>query len=374
MEKEKVTRNLGLHSLFKSISNSFISLFVPLIVYNQLGYQMAILYLISVAILSLLAPVLLKTLIKKQPVTAICIHIVCAITAYLLVALTKISVPILLLVALFAGVGDGLYYSAITAIISANQSEKGFSTFKVWQYSGAFAMVLFNGYVLNLGGASSVLITCSVSLFLYIISVIPFFAVINHINLSVNNNTNWREFLIKTHKHNIFSALFGLQDLIFTYIIPLYLAINNLSVDKIAVIVAIVNLAKMLLTILSNRMHRNKHDMLAISIGVILFIIASGVIAVSTNNILLYIMSVVGNLAFPFFYIPSLNEFQNEIQGQYAEGMIVREVYVHVLRPFVLLPFLFINNLAWLIGFGIVIAIGIFFSGRLIFTKKKVRY
>lgn len=371
MEKEKITRNLGLHSLFKSISNSFISLFVPLIVYNQLGYQMAILYLISVSLLTTLVPLLLKSLIKKHPIVSICIHIICAVSVYLIVALVEMSIHILLLVAAVSGVGGGLYNSAITAIISSNKSKNGFSSFKVWQYIGAFLIVLFNGYVLNLGGKFSVLITGIVSLLLYIISIIPFFVVIKHINLETEQMSNWRNFLIKTHKHNIFSALFGLQDLIFAYIIPLYLAINNLSIDKIAIIVAIINIAKILLTMLANLIYKKGHSMLAVTIGAILVIVSSGVIALSTHNVLLYIMSVVGNLAFPFFYIPTLNEFQKDIDGHYAEGMIVREVNVHMLRPIVLFPFLFISNLAWIIGFGIVVAIGIFFAGLLIFKKQR---
>ncbi len=371
MEKEKITRNLGLHSLFKSISNAFISLFVPLIVYNQLGYQMAILYLICASIFTTLVPLLFKIIIKKHPIFAVCVHVVCAISVYLIVALVQMSIPILLLVTIISGIGGGLYNSAITAIISSNKSKKGFSSFKVWQYIGACLIVLFNGYVLNFGGEFSVLITGCVSLLLYIISVIPFFVVIKHINLETNQNLNWREFLIKTHKHNIFSALFGLQDLIFAYIIPLYLAINHLSIAKIAIIVAIINIIKILLTMLANQMHRKKQDMFAITIGVVFVIVASLVIAISTHNVLLYIMSVVGNLAFPFFYIPSLNEFQKDIDGNYAEGMIVREVSVHLFRPLVLFPFLFINNLAWLIGLGVVIAVGIFFAGRLIFKNQK---
>jgi hypothetical protein len=371
MEKEKITRNLGLHSLFKSISNSFISLFVPLIVYNQLGYQMAILYLISVSLLTTLVPLLLKSLIKKHPIVSICIHIICAVSVYLIVALVEMSMYVLLLVAAVSGVGGGLYNSAITAIISSNKSKNGFSSFKVWQYIGAFLIVLFNGYVLNLGGKFSVLITGIVSLLLYIISIIPFFVVIKHINLETEQMSNWRNFLIKTRKHNIFSALFGLQDLIFAYIIPLYLAINNLSIDKIAIIVAIINIAKILLTMLANLIYKKGHSMLAVTIGAILVIVSSGVIALSTHNVLLYIMSVVGNLAFPFFYIPTLNEFQKDIDGHYAEGMIVREVNVHMLSPIVLFPFLFISNLAWIIGFGIIVAIGIFFAGLLIFKKQR---
>ena len=370
MEKEKVTRNLGIHSLFKSISNSFISLFVPLIIYNQLGFKMTIAYLIFLSLFSIFAPIVLAKLIKDQPVTAICVHIVCAIASYLIIALAKISVPVLLIVSLLTGVGDGLYYSAITAIISSNQSKKGFSSFKVWQFLGTFLMVIFNGYILNLGGKFSVLITCGASLILYIISIIPFFTVINHINLAENKTTYWKDFLKKTHKHNIFTSLFGLQDLIVVQIIPLYLAINNLSVDKIAIILAVINLAKIGLTIISNKMYNKNLNIWAISIGAVLFGIASLVMVLSANKILLYAMSVLGGLVFPFFYIPTLNEFQKDIKGYYAEGMIVREVSVHIFRPFILLPFLFITNLSWLIWLGAVIAVGIYFSGRLIFKNR----
>lgn len=370
MEKENVTRNLGIHSLFKSISNSFISLFVPLIIYNQLGYKMTITYMICLSLFSILTPILFSKLIKLQPVTAICVHIVCAIVSYLIIALAKISVPVLIIVALCTGIGDGLYYSAITAIISSNQSKKGFSSFKVWQFLGTFLMVIFNGYILNLGGKFSVLITCGTSLILYIISIIPFFTVINHINLAEHRKTYWKEFLMRTHKHNIFSALFGLQDLIVVQIIPLYLAINNLSVDKIAIILAVINLAKIGLTIISNKMYNKNLNIWAIAIGTILFGISSFVMVISANKILLYAMSILGGLVFPFFYIPTLNEFQRDITGYYAEGMIAREVCVHALRPIVLLPFLFITNLSWLIGFGVVIAVGMYFSGRLIFKNK----
>lgn len=369
MEKGKVTRNLGVHSLFKSISNSFISLFVPLIIYNQLGHKMAILYLIIFSFFAGITPIIFSKLIKKQPVTAICVHIVVAISAYLIVGLSEMTIPILIIVALCTGVGDGLYYSAITAIISANQSSKGFSSFKVWQYFGAFVMVIFNGYILNLGASFSVLVTCAVSLFLYIVSIIPFFTVINHIIVSTSNRSNFKELIVKTHKHNVFTSFFGMEDMLMAHIIPLYLAINNLSVDKIAIIVAIINFSKMLITILSNKMYKKNLAMLAISIGSCLFGLSCLVMAISYNKVLLYIMSVIGGLVFPFFYIPTLNEFQKDIQGQYAEGMIIREVSVHAVRPLVLLPFIFISNLSWLIGLGVLVAAGLYFSGRYIFKK-----
>lgn len=369
MDKEKVTKNLGIHSLFKSISNSFISLFVPLIIYNQLGYKMAILYLIVFSLCAGLVPIIMQKLIKKQPVTAICVHIVVAIGAYLIIALSRITVPVLLLVAMLTGIGDGLYYSSITAIISSNKSSKGFSSFKVWQYFGAFIMVLFNGYVLNLGASFSVLVTCGVSLLLYIISIIPFFTVINHINLIGSENVQFRTLVVKTHKHNLFTAFFGLEDMIMAHVVPLYLAISNLSVDKIAIIVAIINFSKMMITIVANKLYKQKLSFLAIMIGSVLFGVSCLVMAVSGNKILLYIMSVLGGLVFPFFYIPTLNEFQKDIEGAYAEGMIIREVSVHCLRSFLLLPFIFITNLSWMVALGIIVAVGLAFTGYRIFQN-----
>jgi hypothetical protein len=277
------------------------------------------------------------------------------------------SVPILIIVAMCTGIGDGLYYSSITAIISSNKSSKGFSSFKVWQYFGAFVMVLFNGYVLNLGESFSVFLTCGVSLFLYIISIIPFFVVINHINLNTSRVVYFKPLIIKTHKHNIFTSFFGLEDMIMAHIIPLYLAISNLSVDKIAIIVAIINFSKMMITIIANKLYKQKLSILAIMIGSFLFGASCLVMAISKNSIVLYIMSVIGGLVFPFFYIPTLNEFQKEIDGAYAEGMIIREVSVHFIRPFILIPFIFISNLSWLIGLGVLVAVGLAYSGYRIF-------
>ena len=76
MENEKITQRLRIHSFFKSISNLFISLFVPLIVYNQMGYQMAILYLIMLGVFTGITPVIFSRLIKREPVISICLHII----------------------------------------------------------------------------------------------------------------------------------------------------------------------------------------------------------------------------------------------------------------------------------------------------------
>lgn len=371
MEKRKITKYLGIHGLFKSVSDSFINLFVPLIIYNQIGYRMAILYLIMLTLSTTLALLIFSKLIKKQPIIAICIHIFLAISAYIIIALCEINILILFIVAILTGVSQALYHSTTPSIISANKSEDGFVSFKIWQCLGKIIMVIFNGYILNLGESFSILLTCIISFILYTISVIPFFIIIKHINLNKDMTVSKKEVWHATKKHNVFSLFFGLQDLIIGLIIPLYLAINNLSIDKIAIIVALINFIKIIITILANKMYKNEHSFVSILIGAIIFAISCIFLLITSNKIIVYIMSVLGGMVFPLFYIPTLNDFQTKIKGMDTEGMITREICVHAFRPLVLLPFLFINNLTWLIGFGIFISIGIIISGYFIFKKEK---
>ena len=73
--KINISKCLSIHSLFKSISNTFISLFMPLVILNELGYKMAITYVIILSVSIILGLTVFYKIITKNPVLAICIHI-----------------------------------------------------------------------------------------------------------------------------------------------------------------------------------------------------------------------------------------------------------------------------------------------------------
>ena len=89
--KINISKCLSMHSLFKSISNTFISLIMPLIILNELGYKMALMYIMILSASILLGLVVFYKVIIRNPVLAICIHIFFAIGSYLITAIFGVT-------------------------------------------------------------------------------------------------------------------------------------------------------------------------------------------------------------------------------------------------------------------------------------------
>lgn len=88
MEAKKldVSKYLSIHSLLKSISSNFISLFVPLIILQQIGYQSAMSYVVILYLSLVISLFSFYKLITAKPMVAISLHIIFSIMSYVLVA------------------------------------------------------------------------------------------------------------------------------------------------------------------------------------------------------------------------------------------------------------------------------------------------
>ena len=106
--------------------------------------------------------------------------------------------------------------------------------------------------------------------------------------------------------------------------------------------------------------------------GSIIFAATCVILPFTTNNLLIYIVTVFCGFVFPMFYIPSCNEYSSVIKNCETDGMIIREISIHLLRPIALLPFIFIENLSIFIYFGVVIAILQIVSGVKLFNNKNL--
>ena len=231
-------------------------------------------------------------------------------------------------------------------------------------------MILFNGYILNTNQAFSLLITCLISLGLYTISIIPFLIIKNKLETKDAEIVNLKEAVTLVKTFNVFHVAFGLQDLIVSLIIPLFLAINNLSIQTIAFVVAIVNVVKIIMTIFSNFMYKKEKAFWSVVIGSLIFAVSCVLLPNITNQIFIYILSVLISISFPLFFISDCNIYAEKTKEFSHKAMILREFFVHGFRPLILLPFLFITNLSIMIYFGVVLAILLIISCYF-FTRKK---
>lgn len=360
-----------MHSLFKSISNTFISLFVPLLVLNTLGYQMAIAYIMILSASVVLGLLIFYKVITRNPVLAVCIHIFFAIGSYLIIAIFGVTTLSIIFNAICTGFGQALYHSSIYSIISANKTKSGFSYYQIFSFAGSIFMVLFNGYILNANQSFSLLLTCLVSFGLYTISVIPFLMIKNKVETKEVETVRLKEAIKLVKPFNVFHASFGLQDLIVSSIIPLFLAINNLSIQIIAIGVAIVNVVKIIMTVFANFMYKKEMSFWSIVIGSIIFATSCALLPNISDKIFIYILSVLIGISFPLFFISDCNAYAEQTTTFSHKAMVLREIFVHCLRPFVLLPFLFISDLSYMIYFGIVLAILLVVSSLFFITKKQ---
>lgn len=356
-EELKISKYLSIHSLFKSISNNFISLFMPLIIFNQVGYKMTMLYLIILSLSVVLGLLVFYKLIIRNPILSICFHIFFAIGSYLIISIFGVSLISIIFNAVCAGIGQSLYHSSIFSIISTNKSKSGFSYYQSFSFIGSLFMILFNGYILNINQSFSLLLTSLTSLGLYIISIIPFLLIKNKLKPKNLEIVTIKKIVKDIKPFNVFHIAFGLQDLIVSSIIPLFLAINNLSMQVIVIVVAIINVVKIITTIFANFMYKKGKAFWSVLIGSLIFAIACILLPNITNKIFVYILSVLISISFPLFFISDCNIYAEKTKAFSHKAMVLREFCVHAFRPLLLLPFLFITDLSIMIYFGIVLAV-----------------
>jgi len=372
MEKTNLSKQLSIHSLFKNLSDSFINIFVPILILQQINYKMTIIYLILLELFSCLALFVFNKLIKNKPLLSITLHIIFSILSYILLSIFELNTFTILINAILQGISKSLYFTSIYIIISKNKSGSGFSLTQIFKSVGTIIITLFNGYILNLNLSFSILLTCLISLILYIISIIPFFLIKNKLKIEKTETIKYKEILTKTKNYNIFNILFGIQDLFVGYLIPLLLIILNISVDKVAIVIAIINVVKILITLLSNKMYKSNKSFLAILIGSIIFTISSILLLIIKNNIFYYTLTILLSICFPFFYITTCNEYTKQTQSFITDSFLLREIMVHILRPIILIPFIFLNDLKIFIYLAIFVTILMPIFGYKIFNKKRV--
>ncbi len=367
-EKINISKCLSIHSLFKSISNTFISLFMPLLVLNSLGYQMAIAYIMILSASVVFGLLVFYKVITRKPVLAVCIHIFFAIGSYLIIAIFGVTLLSVVFNAVCTGLGQSLYHSSIYSIISANKSDSGFSRYQIFSFAGSIFMILFNGYILNANQSFSLLLTCLVSLGLYAISIIPFLLIKNKVETKEVETVRLKDAVKLVKPFNVFHVTFGLQDLIVSSIIPLFLAINNLSLQTIAIGVAVINIVKIIMTMFSNFMYKKEKAFWSIFIGSVIFAISCILLPSMSDKVFIYILSVLISISFPLFFISDCNAYAETTTNFSHKAMVLREIFVHCFRPFILLPFLFITDLRFMIYSGVILAILLVVSS-ISFTK-----
>jgi len=135
-------------------------------------------------------------------------------------------------------------------------------------------------------------------------------------------------------------------------------------------VVAIVNVIKIFMTMLANKMYKNSKSFLMVILGSVIFAIACVILPNITDSTFIYVLSVIISISFPLFFISDCNSYAENTQEFSHKAMVIREICVHAFRPLIIVPFLLIKDLSYLIYLGVALAILMIFSAYYMLKRK----
>lgn len=357
-----------LHRFLYSIASLTIKVFLPIIIYQQTGdIKLAILFAAVQYIFAGLFTVLLKNFLVKKQLISILISILPLIAIQVILSFVTINLLLVILLALFAGITNPLYFIPLNIYFAKKDSKNNVAKFEVGSVIGKIAFVILNGYILGSTLNHSLLIICSFSSILFLISVVPLMLHFKEINKELKENK--LQSLVKVNKTltkpNSFHLFFGLFSQALYNILPLYLFYSQLSVESVGYVVAITEVLKIATYYLANYFNAKDLNLINYIIGCLAILASSILIIISSSSVVLFIIGIILGITSPFVFVPSFGNYCKDINKNniVPEGLLLRDFYILFPRGIIFSIFFFFPT------FLVMFAIGAFSSVVMFLTR-----
>ena len=342
------TNYLFLHKLIKAIGDSMVKLFVPLIIYRASGNMgLVILYLCVHYFASGVLNILLRRFLQRQGVIAIFLSMVPIIAIQFVLTYCPVIWYICLIVGLLNAFNQVLYSVPINLLFAFTDKNTNVAKFEISTNVGKLIFILVSGFLLG-NTLDNLVILAIASTVVYCLSIIPILFGYKLIKSSYGEITH-KPFSIDKklyRKYNLYHFCFGVYQSTLDIILPLYLYINNLSFESVAVVMALVEVGKILANILAKYIYSKGKPFVSVIIYCCLYVTAVVLILTIKSPVALYIISCVMGVSFPLVFVPLFKAFCSQIgiDNYQFRGMIYRDFYILTFRPVLYLPYLLYGN------------------------------
>lgn len=338
------------HKLIKAFADSMVKAFVPLIILkNTNNMLLVMLYLNSYYLLCGVLNIVLKKFLQKYGVIAMALHIVPIIALQFILSAVNLVWWWCLIVALLGAFAQVLYSVPLNLLFAFTDREVNVAKFQISTNIGKLIFILFSGYVLGSALKNSVLILSIVGAVLYIASVVPILYGYNLLKQAYERFSHKPKQIDKnTYRiYNLFHATFSIFQSVLDVIVPIYLYINNLTFEAVAIVMALIELCKIGANLLAKLLVSKNKSFVSCLISAICFIIGCIVILVVKNAVVLYICSCLIAVSFPLLFVPMFSTFCKKItfDNYQFDGMSYRDVYILPSKCAMFLPYFAWNNL-----------------------------
>lgn len=339
-----------LHKLIKSFADSMIKIFVPILILQATNDMIqVILYLNVYYIFCGLFTFVLKKLLQKYGIIAIMLHIIPTIAMLFVLSYIPIVWWSVILIAFLSSLGYVLYSVPINLLFSLTDKNVDVAKFQIATCVGKLIFILIGGYILGSSINNSVLLLSIIATVIYFASIIPIMFGYKYIKEKYNNIASVPINIKKNSyiKFNIFHMLFGLFENIVIIVIPLFLYINNVTFETLSIVLALIEVFKILSNMLAKFLVKRNKSFLSCCISIVLFLVGCIIILTIKSPIVMYICSYIIAVSFPLLFVPMFSKFCKTIQkdnNQFA-GMTYRDIFIIPTKCIGYIPYFFTPSL-----------------------------
>ncbi len=334
---------LFLHKFLKAIGDSIVKVFIPLIVYrasNNMG--LVILFLCVHYCLSGVLNIVLRRFLQRYGVLSIFLSMIPIIAIQFVLSFCPTVWYIVLVLAMLNACNQVLYSVPVNLLFAFTDKNTNVAKFEIAANVGKLAFILVSGLLLG-DTLSNLIILAIAGTVFYCASVIPILFGYKLIKSAYSEIIS-KPFNIDKNlyrKYNLIHFCFGIYQTTLDTVLPLFLFVNDLSFKSVVIVMALIEVGKILANILSKYIYSKGKPFISIIIYGVLYLISIILILTLKSAVGLFVVSSIMGVTFPLIFVPIFKTFCNQINmdSYQFRGMIYRDFYILAFRPALYLPY-----------------------------------
>lgn len=317
-EVNKKSNAIFLHKLLKAIADSIIKLFIPLYILKTTGsVALALGYLSIYSLFVFIFLFIFKKFIQKYGVIAIILHFFPIIITEALFSFCEINLLIIIISAGLMAVTQTLYSVPLNLIFALQDKKVNVAKFQVATNVGKLIFTLVSGLVMSSEIKNSFLILSIVSSIFYILCVIPILSSYKTLKEEYSKiKVDEPKEFSQNKWFTIFHITFGCFQATMDNVVPLFLYVNNLSFQAVTILIAVIELLKIIVNYFAKFLVKIKKQKLSCYLCGGMFMLSLVGIIFIKNNIALYLLSCLCSVSFPLTFVPMFKLFCEKINSE----------------------------------------------------------
>lgn len=329
---ENINR-IFLHKVFKAIADSIIKIFIPLYILKTTNnINLAIVYLIVYSFFVFSLQIATKKLYQRKIILCMILHCIPIIITEAILSFCQINILSVTISAFLMAISQVFYSVPLNILFAIKDKSKNIAKFEIATNTGKIAFIIISGLLLS-RVTNSFIFLSGISTIIYISSIIPIGKFYDQKNIP--NSSNQPTKYSCNFAFRLYHISFGLFQTTIDSLIPIYLFVNNLSFDAITIIIATVEVFKILANLIAKKLICKKQHKLCCIISFVIFVTSLICILIFKNEILLYVFSSIIAISFPLAFVPLFHIFcrQSKDPATTVTDMTIRDVDIFAPRP-----------------------------------------